>query len=518
MPTLDWLNRATAFSTAAQVPYRLLDTVSTHGNQHQAHDNLLIQGDNLEALKALLPFYRGQVKCIFIDPPYNTQSAFEHYDDNLEHSQWLSMMLPRLQLLRELLREDGSIWVTIDDNEGHYLKVLMDEVFGRRNFLTTFIWQKSYGGGAKARHFVGLHEYIHCYAKNMTQLPDFFWPPEEGVLKYYKSKDDKFAIRGPYRLQPLATTSNDDRPNLRYPLPGPDGSDVWPTKQWQWSRERAIKALENDELVFTPSKTGYTVNYKQYLKDIDGEERRSKPKSIVEGHYTQHGTYESVALFGMESKFAFPKPEGIIERVLQASTQHGDLVLDSFLGSGTTAAVAHKMGRRWIGIEMGEHAATHCLPRLEKVIAGEQGGISSAVNWLLMPTAAFTPMCVLPRWRPLFGSKKPAPLSTPPWGAQARRGWERTLFLRAARACQIRLKCQFRLKFRMHRCCAAARPTTCCSTVFWATSAPPAATCSRAPCSMRCWCCTPPRPTPRRRWWSMARPTALAPKPWPAHG
>lgn len=381
MPTLDWLNRATAFSTAAQVPYRLLDTVSTHGNQHQAHDNLLIQGDNLEALKALLPFYRGQVKCIFIDPPYNTQSAFEHYDDNLEHSQWLSMMLPRLQLLRELLREDGSIWVTIDDNEAHYLKVLMDEVFGRRNFLTTFIWQKSYGGGAKARHFVGLHEYIHCYAKNMTQLPDFFWPPEEGVLKYYKSKDDKFAIRGPYRLQPLATTSNDDRPNLRYPLPGPDGSDVWPTKQWQWSRERAIKALENDELVFTPSKTGYTVNYKQYLKDIDGEERRSKPKSIVEGHYTQHGTYESVALFGMESKFAFPKPEGIIERVLQASTQHGDLVLDSFLGSGTTAAVAHKMGRRWIGIEMGEHAATHCLPRLEKVIAGEQGGISSAVNW-----------------------------------------------------------------------------------------------------------------------------------------
>jgi adenine-specific DNA-methyltransferase len=139
MPTLDWLNRADAFTIAARVPYRLLEPVSSHGT---GADNLLIQGDNLEALKALLPFYRGQVKCIFIDPPYNTKSAFEHYDDNLEHSQWLSMMLPRLQLLRELLREDGSIWVTIDDNEGHYLKVLMDEVFGRGNFVANVVWQK----------------------------------------------------------------------------------------------------------------------------------------------------------------------------------------------------------------------------------------------------------------------------------------------------------------------------------------------------------------------------------------
>ena len=142
MPTLDWLNRAHAFTTAAQVPYRLLESVSTHGEPASAQGNLLIQGDNLEALKALLPFYRGQVKCIFIDPPYNTKSAFEHYDDNLEHSQWLSMMLPRLQLLRDLLSDDGSIWVTIDDNEGHYLKVLMDEVFGRRNFVTTIAWQQ----------------------------------------------------------------------------------------------------------------------------------------------------------------------------------------------------------------------------------------------------------------------------------------------------------------------------------------------------------------------------------------
>ncbi len=383
MPTLDWLHRAAAFSVANQVPYRLLETVSHHGSSSpdKSTDNLLIHGDNLEALKALMPFYRGRIKCIFIDPPYNTQSAFEHYDDKLEHSQWLSMMLPRLELLRDLLSEDGSIWVTIDDNEAHYLKVLMDEVFGRGNFLTSFIWQKSYGGGAKARYFVGLHEYIHCYAKNIATLPDFFWPPDEGVLKYYKLRDTKFAIRGPYRLQPLATTSNDERPNLRYPIPAPDGSDVWPTKQWQWSKERALAALANDELVFTPSKTGFTVNYKQYLRDDTGTERKAKPRSIIEGRYTQHGTQESVSLFGLSDKFSFPKPEGIVERVLEAATNPGDLVLDSFLGSGTTAAVAHKMGRRWIGIEMGEHALTHCLPRLQKVVAGEQGGISAAVGW-----------------------------------------------------------------------------------------------------------------------------------------
>ncbi|GAC1354145.1 MAG: hypothetical protein NVSMB34_05480 [Variovorax sp.] len=163
MPTLDWLNRADAFSTAARVPYRLLEPVSAHGDGDAR--NLLIQGDNLEALKALLPFHRGQVKCIFIDPPYNTRSAFEHYDDNLEHAQWLSMMLPRLQLLRELLSDDGSIWVTIDDNEGHYLKVLMDEVFGRGNFVDTVIWQKADSPRNSARQFSSDHDYMYVYSK-----------------------------------------------------------------------------------------------------------------------------------------------------------------------------------------------------------------------------------------------------------------------------------------------------------------------------------------------------------------
>jgi adenine-specific DNA-methyltransferase len=192
MPTLDWLNRAQAFAAAARVPYRLLEEVSVHTaatppRPVQAElvedlpeqsstrtalaatqGNLLIQGDNLEAIKALLPFYRGQVKCIFIDPPYNTQSAFEHYDDNLEHAQWLSMMLPRLQLLRELLSEDGSIWVTIDDNEGHYLKVPMDEVFGRGNFVANVLWQKRTSPDARIQ-LGAAHDHVMVFSKQIEK-------------------------------------------------------------------------------------------------------------------------------------------------------------------------------------------------------------------------------------------------------------------------------------------------------------------------------------------------------------
>lgn len=384
MPTLRWLTRDDDVRAANKEPYRLLEEVPDLGYGDKAAGNMLIQGDNLEALKALLPYYAGQVKCIYIDPPYNTGSAFEHYDDNLEHSQWLAMMWPRLELLREFLAEDGSIWVSIDDREGHYLKVIMDEVFGRANFLANFVWQKSYGGGSKAKWFNGLHEHLICFAKNLELLPELWLPPDaEAMKKYYKYTDDKVGERGPYRLQPLATTSMDDRPNLRYPLPLASGEEIWPEKQWQWSRERAEAALANDELVITKKKGGkYTVSYKQYFKSPTGEVRGRKPTTIMVGPYTQQGSYESMELFGLKEKFSFPKPEGLIQTIYESCTTPGDLVLDSFLGSGTTAAVAQKMGRRYIGIEMGDHAVTHCAPRLQKVVDGEQGGISKAQNWL----------------------------------------------------------------------------------------------------------------------------------------
>src|SRR3989304_10005459 len=200
MPTLDWLNREHAMRVADAAPYRLLEAVSSHGDP--AAGNLLIQGDNLEALKALLPFYRGRVKCIYIDPPYNTKSAFEHYDDNLEHSQWLSMMHPRLVLLRELLSEDGSIWVSIDDKEGHYLKVLMDEVFGRKNFFTSVIWRKNYAPKSSARHFSEDHDYLLVYAKDADRWTPNPMPRSEKQDKAYKNPDND--PRGPWKTSDLS--------------------------------------------------------------------------------------------------------------------------------------------------------------------------------------------------------------------------------------------------------------------------------------------------------------------------
>ncbi len=166
MPILDWLNKEQAVRTAQKVPYRLLEPVPELSYGDKSSSNMLIQGDNLDALKALLPHYAGKVKCIYIDPPYNTKSAFEHYDDNLEHSQWLSLMYPRLELLRELLSEEGSIWVSIDDNEGHYLKVVLDEVFGRRNYVANVVWQKKYAPANDAIWLSDNHDHIHVYAKN----------------------------------------------------------------------------------------------------------------------------------------------------------------------------------------------------------------------------------------------------------------------------------------------------------------------------------------------------------------
>lgn len=376
MPTLDWLNRATAFSAAAQVPYRLLDTVSTHGNQHQAHDNLLIQGDNLEALKALLPFYRGQVKCIFIDPPYNTQSAFEHYDDNLEHSQWLSMMLPRLQLLRELLREDGSIWVTIDDNEGHYLKVLMDEVFGRRNFVANVVWQKRTSPDARI-HLGAAHDHVLVYAKHRREATFNLLQISPEQARHYKNPDQD--PRGPWTSTDF--TAQGWRPNQMYDIVTPGGTRYTPPEGRCWANiEANFVRLQAAGRLWFGKDGNARPRVKSYLSESTGVSSWSWWGNEDAGH-NQESKKEVNELFGAGNTFDTPKPERLLQRVLHIATHPTDLVLDSFLGSGTTAAVAHKMGRRWIGIEMGEHAATHCLPRLEKVIAGEQGGISSAVNW-----------------------------------------------------------------------------------------------------------------------------------------
>ena len=377
MPTLDWLHRAAAFSVATQVPYRLLETVSHHGSSSpdKSTDNLLIHGDNLEALKALMPFYRGRIKCIFIDPPYNTQSAFEHYDDKLEHSQWLSMMLPRLELLRDLLSEDGSIWVTIDDNEAHYLKVLMDEVFGRGNFVANVVWRSSDNSNNDARTFSVDHNQVLVYSAS----PGWLTIKQDAVEKRTHFRNDDNDPRGPwFDGNPL--NSPKPRENLKYVLTAPNGNRIQPPPNgWRWEPATMQEKLATGEIRFNENMTG--IKRRTYLYEMKGLPPSTLWTDLLKTGHNRQAKSEQKNLDIGTDLFSTPKPERLLAEVLNIATNPGDLVLDSFLGSGTTAAVAHKMGRRWIGIEMGEHALTHCLPRLQKVVAGEQGGISAAVGW-----------------------------------------------------------------------------------------------------------------------------------------
>ena len=381
MPILHWLTREQDARAAARTPYRLLEEapdLSAGDADSDDSGNLLIEEDNLEALKALLPFYSGHVKCVCIDPPYNTRSAFEHYDDNLEHTQWLAMMWPRLELLRELLAEDGSIWVSIDDNEGHYLKVVMDEIFGRRNFVDTMVWRKNYSPKSSARHFSSDHDYLLVFAKDSGSFVPNPMPRTEKQDKAYRNPDDDprgpwkmsdLSARNPYSLGRYAITAPSGRV-----ISGPPGGNYWRVS------EEAFRKLDSDNRIWWGRKGDSIPQIKRFLSEVKQGVTPQTLWSYEDVGHTQEAKKEILALFGQDV-FLTPKPERLVERIIHVATNPGDLVLDSFLGSGTTAAVAHKMGRRWIGIEMGEHAVTHCAPRLRKVIEGEQGGISGRVGW-----------------------------------------------------------------------------------------------------------------------------------------
>jgi adenine-specific DNA-methyltransferase len=377
MPLLDWRNKEAATRTVQKVPYRLLDAVPELSAGDSTTENLLIQGDNLEALKALLPLYAGKVKCIYIDPPYNTRSAFSHYDDNLEHSLWLTMMYPRLELLRELLAEDGSIWVSIDDNEAHYLKVMMDEVFGRKNFVSNVIWQKKYSPQNDDKGITLAHDHILTYAKNKNIFLINLLPRNESMDARYLNPDND--AKGYWKSGDL--TSKTKAKGHSYPITGPNGQVYFPSagRQWAPSEDTFNRWLSEGKIWF--GKNGNNrPSIKQYLSEVQAG---IVPLSIWfrEEVGDNQEAKKEITVIDSENIFETPKPERLLQRILQIATNENDLVLDSFLGSGTTAAVAHKMNRRYIGIEMGEHAQTHCQPRLKKVIEGEQGGISQAVNW-----------------------------------------------------------------------------------------------------------------------------------------
>ncbi len=347
--------------------------------ENDIFDNRLIFGDNLLALKALEAEFTGKVKCVFIDPPYNTGSAFTHYDDGLEHSIWLGLMRDRLEIIRRLLAEDGSLWITIDDNECHYLKVMCDEIFGRANFVANVVWQNRYSRSNDASLSLS-HNSILVYASNpekWKKIRNRLTRTEEQAGQYKNTDNDP---NGLWRAIPWDAPNL--RPNLTYPIKTLTGKIRMPPSGRCWSRteDQWLEIVEAGLAYFGKSGDGVP-SFKQYLKDAAAIVPNTWWPHEDAGH-TDEAKKEMHVLFGKDKAFDTPKPERLLHRIIHIASNPGDLILDSFAGSGTTGAVAHKMGRRWIMIELGEHCHTHIIPRLQKVIDGEdQGGISKAVNW-----------------------------------------------------------------------------------------------------------------------------------------
>lgn len=363
---MDWPGKKDCMKLIQQPAIGTLKPCREESVDFDQTENLFIEGDNLEVLKLLQKSYYGKIKMIYIDPPYNTGNEFIYPDDYSEsldtylayaglvddegkrfstntpnegrfHTKWLNMMYPRLYLARNLLREDGIIFVSIDDNEVRGLRSICDEIYGEENFIGQITWKNVYGGGAKAKHIVNQHEYVLVYAKNKSEIDTIELPPDPSARKRYTEKDNKYPIRGPYYTQPLATTSMDERPNLRFPIIW-NGEEIWPEKQWQWSKEKVDQALKEDDLVIKKSETGqWSVRYKQYLRDEDGKERGAKLFSVLTGPWSQAGTAEIAELLGNGKIFPFPKPSELIKHLISACSYNPDaIVLDFFAGSCPT--------------------------------------------------------------------------------------------------------------------------------------------------------------------------------------
>jgi len=356
-------------------------------------ENMIIHGDNLLALRALLPEYEEKVKCVYIDPPYNTGNAFDHYDDSVEHSTWLSLIKPRLELLRMLLHDNGVIFISIDDEEYPYLRIVCDEVFDRNNFCGSFVWEKK-----KKPSFLSnmgsVTEFVLSYAKNKVQSPNFVFGQTTIGKKYpfnnagngvrileFPARSVMFSISD-QTIEPKDMSEGKIITKLLDPIHIQDGANMESFRlegEWRYSQAKLNEIVSNNEII-SISKDPFRPNH---IKDGGMPKKMKNLLSIA--HYNmatyEDSTKESIALFG-NNPFDYPKPEKLIFTLLSSVTDENDLVLDSFLGSGTTCAVAHKMGRKYIGIELGNHAYTHCKVRLDKVINGtDQGGISKAVDW-----------------------------------------------------------------------------------------------------------------------------------------
>lgn len=356
--------------------------------------NLLIRGDNLLALKALESTHSDSVQCIYIDPPYNTGSAFSHYEDGLEHSYWLSLMRDRLEILKKLLKREGVIFVHIDDHEHAYLKVLMDEVFGRSNFCGQLVWEKKKKPSFLNANMGTVTEYILSYAKDRRFSPAFVGGTTTEGKKYplNNAGNPLSTLTFPARsvrfncddqaFHPQDMSEGNIKTELLDTLVVAGGTNVGPFRlrgEWRYSQKRLLEIVEAGEKLII-SKVPFRPNHVK----AGGEDKKLKNLLSV-AHYGmatyEDATAEGIKLFGSEA-FDYPKPEKLLQTLIGAVTEEGDLVLDSFAGSGTTGAVAHKMGRRWIMVELGDHCETHVVPRLNKIIDGEDlGGITEAVGW-----------------------------------------------------------------------------------------------------------------------------------------
>ena len=374
---LTWPGKREARRFAAMPSKGTLVPQPGQGVNEDVTHNIFIEGDNLEVLKLLQKSYAGRVKMIYIDPPYNTGNDFVYPDDYSEpleaylkrtgqmdeagkalttntrgsgryHSNWLNMMYPRLLLARQLLRDDGILFISIDDNEVQHLRIMCNEIYGEENFVAQLVWQKKTGAGARSKGYITLHEYVLCYAKRIDPDWDVTAPMSDKTKSMYSKKDEYFTTLGPFATWPLDTTSMDERPNLRFPIIH-NGIEIWPKKQWLWSRERVEKAQRENKLIFNFDEKNQTWNirFKGYLYDENGTEREGKPTSLIVGMYTQEGTKDFEKMFDRDL-FPFPKPVNFIKNLLSIvvkSREENEIYLDFFAGSGTTAQSIFELNR-----------------------------------------------------------------------------------------------------------------------------------------------------------------------------
>ena len=344
-------------------------------------DNRLIHGDNLLALKALEQEFAGKVKCVFIDPPYNTGSAFEQYDDGLEHSIWLSLMRDRLEVIHKLLAEDGSLWITIDDNEAHYLKVMCDEVFGRFNFVANAVWQKKYTVANDSKWLSESHDHVLIYARSKETWRPYRLPRTEEMDARYRNPDNH--PKGPWKATPIYAKRSGSEKEQAFSFKFKNGV-VWSAPRGTSPRFPAEKLRQldaNDEIWFGADGKA-TPARKTFLAELKIEGPPAPTVWLHSDVGNNHEAREEAKASNPDAPFATPKPEKLLKRILDLATQPGDLVLDSFAGSGTTGAVAHKMGRRWIMVELGSHCETHIAPRLRRIVDGTDAlGVTKAVGW-----------------------------------------------------------------------------------------------------------------------------------------